>query len=232
MQKVVVLDFGGQYAHLIANRVRRLGVYSEIRDAETSADQLKNYKGIILSGGPQSVYDEDSPKCDPAIFNLDVPILGICYGHQLMQHLLGGKVSPGKTKEYGLSTLQIKQPVSIFKKTPSSIKAWMSHGDTVEIPASGFEEIATTEDCKNSALMDPKRHFFGLQFHPEVTHTESGMDIFDQFLETCGIARDWSIEQFIEEEIEEIKKKIGDKKVFLLVSGGVDSSVCFDLDLS
>lgn len=228
-QKIVVLDFGGQYAHLIANRVRRLGVYSEIRDAETPADQLKNYKGIILSGGPQSVYDEDSPKCDPAIFDLGVPILGICYGHQLMQHLLGGKVSPGKTKEYGLSTLQIKQPVSIFKKTPSSIKAWMSHGDTVEVPASGFEEIATTEDCKNSVLMDPKRRFFGLQFHPEVTHTESGMDIFDQFLETCEIARDWSIEQFIEEEIEEIKKKIGDKKVFLLVSGGVDSSVCFAL---
>ncbi|MBU1017854.1 glutamine-hydrolyzing GMP synthase [Patescibacteria group bacterium] len=228
-QKVVVLDFGGQYAHLIANRVRRLGVYSEIQDAETSADELKNYKGIILSGGPQSVYDEDSPKCDPAIFDLGVPILGICYGHQLMQHLLGGKVVPGKTKEYGLSTLQIKQPVSIFKKMPPSIKAWMSHGDTVETPAFGFEEIATTEDCKNSALMDPERHFFGLQFHPEVTHTEHGMTIFDQFLAICKVARDWSIEQFIAEEIEQIKKKIGDKKVFLLVSGGVDSSVCFAL---
>ncbi|MBN2096121.1 glutamine-hydrolyzing GMP synthase [Candidatus Peregrinibacteria bacterium] len=228
-EKVVVLDFGGQYAHLIANRIRRLGVYSEIQDAEMPADQLKSYKGIILSGGPQSVYDKDSPKCDPAIFNLGVPVLGICYGHQLMQQLLGGKVVPGKTKEYGLSALRIKQPVGIFRKTPSSIKAWMSHGDTVEAPAGGFEEIAATDDCKNSALMDPKRRFFGLQFHPEVTHTEHGMDIFDQFLAICKVTRDWSIEQFIEEEIKSIKKKIGDKKVFLLVSGGVDSSVCFAL---
>jgi len=228
-QKVAVLDFGGQYAHLIANRVRRLGVYSEIRDAETPAKELKDYKGIILSGGPQSVYDEDSPKCDPALFELGTPVLGICYGHQLMQYLLGGKVVPGKTKEYGLSTLRVKQPVGIFKKLPSAIKAWMSHGDTVEVRAEGFEEIGTTEDCENSALMNAESQFFGLQFHPEVTHTEHGMDIFDQFLNVCKVSRDWSIEQFIDEEIEAIKKKIGNKKVFLLVSGGVDSSVCFAL---
>lgn len=228
-EKVVVLDFGGQYAHLIANRIRRLGVYSEIREPETPASELKKYKGIILSGGPQSVYDKEAPQCDKAIFDLGLPVLGICYGHQLMQHLLGGKVSPGKTKEYGLSTLILKEPVGAFSGLPKTSRAWMSHGDTVQDVAPGFEEVATTEDCKNSALADQHRHFYGVQFHPEVTHTDAGMQIFDRFLEICQVSRDWSIEQFIEEEIEEIKRKIGDKKVFLLVSGGVDSSVCFAL---
>jgi len=228
-EKVVVLDFGGQYAHLIANRIRRLGVYSEIREPDTPAEELKAYKGIILSGGPQSVYEDESPKCDKAIFALGVPVLGICYGHQLMQHFLGGKVEPGETKEYGLSTLFVKDPAGIFADYPASSKAWMSHGDTVETPAEGFVEVATTEDCKNSALADEKRHFYGVQFHPEVTHTDAGMKLFDQFLNICQVSRDWTIEQFIDEEIEEIKRKIGDKKVFLLVSGGVDSSVCFAL---
>lgn len=228
-QKIVVLDFGGQYAHLIANRVRRLGVYSEIREPEVSADELREYKGIILSGGPQSVYDEASPKCDPAIFELGVPILGICYGHQLMQHVLGGEVVPGKTKEYGLSTLTVKKAGRLFVGTPTTSKAWMSHGDSVETLSSGFEEVATTEDCKNSAVANEEKHFYGVQFHPEVTHTDAGMSLFDAFLNICQVSRDWSIEQFIEEEIELIKKKIGDQKVFLLVSGGVDSSVCFAL---
>jgi len=228
-EKIVVIDFGGQYAHLIANRLRRLGVYSEIQDPEVSIDALKSYKGIILSGGPMSVYDKEAPSCDPKLFELGVPVLGICYGHQLMQHLLGGKVVPGKAKEYGLSTLTLKEPVGVFKSLPQSSRAWMSHGDTVEEMAPGFEEVAVTDDCKNSALADLSRHFYGVQFHPEVTHTEAGMPIFDEFLKLCQVSRDWTIEQFIEEEIEAIKKKIGDKKVFLLVSGGVDSSVCFAL---
>ncbi len=228
-QKIVVLDFGGQYAHLIANRVRRLGVYTEIREPEVSAAELKHYKGIILSGGPQSVYSNDSPKCDPALFELGVPVLGICYGHQLMQHNLGGTVKLGKTKEYGLSTLALKESTGLFSGMPKESRAWMSHGDTVADRAPGFEEVATTQDCKNSALADVHRHFYGVQFHPEVTHTDAGMQIFDNFLKICEVSRDWSIEQFIEEEIQAIQKQIGDKKVFLLVSGGVDSSVCFAL---
>lgn len=228
-EKVVVLDFGGQYAHLIANRVRRLGVYTEIREPEISASELKSYKGIILSGGPQSVYAEESPQCDPALFELGVPVLGICYGHQLMQHVLGGTVKSGETKEYGLSTLTLKETTGLFSGMPKESRAWMSHGDTVADIAPGFEEMATTQDCKNSALADVHRHFYGVQFHPEVTHTDAGMQIFDNFLKICEVNRDWSIEQFIEEEIATIQKKIGDKKVFLLVSGGVDSSVCFAL---
>lgn len=228
-EKVAVLDFGGQYAHLIANRIRRLGVYSEILEPEVEASKLKEYKGIILSGGPQSVYDQESPKCEEAIFELGLPVMGICYGHQLMQHLLGGKVVSGHTKEYGLSNLSVKDASGIFKDYPENSKAWMSHGDTVENLAEGFKEVASTSDMQNSAVADESKHFYGVQFHPEVTHTQSGMKLFDQFLNICEVSRDWSIEAFIEEEIEAIKEKIGDQRVFLLVSGGVDSTVCFAL---
>ncbi len=228
-EKVAVLDFGGQYAHLIANRVRRLGVYSEIKDPDVSLEDLKSYKGIILSGGPMSVYADSAPHCDPGIFELGVPILGICYGHQLMQHLLGGKVVRGETKEYGLADLKIHQPDGLFSDISSPKRVWMSHGDTVEFLAEGFEEVASTTDCKNSAVADISRNLYGVQFHLEVTHTEEGMKMLDNFLKLCAVARDWSIEQFIEEEIAVIKKKVGDKKVFLLCSGGVDSTVAFAL---
>lgn len=228
-QKIVVLDFGGQYAHLIANRVRRLGVYSEILDNETLVDQLKDYKGIILSGGPMSVNSEHAPKCDPRIFDLGVPILGICYGHQLMQHMLHGLVVPGRTQEYGLAELSVTSPVGILKDIKSHSRVWMSHFDMVKEPAEGFEIIGSTPDCPIAALANVNKNFYGIQFHTEVTHTEEGMKILDNFLNICKVSRDWSIEQFIQEEIEEIKKKIGDKKVFLLVSGGVDSTVCFAL---
>jgi GMP synthase (glutamine-hydrolysing) len=226
---IVVLDFGGQYAHLIANRIRRLGVYSEILDGETLAEQIPQCKGIILSGGPQSVYDEKSPQCDPKIFDIGVPVLGICYGHQLMQHALGGKVASGKTREYGFAELTVKSPVGIFENMKPSSRVWMSHFDLVSEPAPGFEIIGETPDCSTAALADTERNFYGIQFHAEVTHTDGGMKILDNFLNVCDVKREWNIEKFMEEEIEVIKNKIEDKKVFLLVSGGVDSTVCFAL---
>lgn len=227
--KIAVLDFGGQYAHLIANRVRRLGVYSEILDNETPAAKLRDYKGVILSGGPDSVNDPKAPKCDPAIFKLPIPILAICYGHQLMQHMTGGRVDKGKTKEYGFATLTVKKARGIFMGFPKTSRVWMSHFDTVHKLSRGFEVIASTEDCEMAAVADFERNFYGIQFHAEVTHTQEGRKLLDNFLNICGARRDWSIRQFIKEEMEVIKKKIGDKKVFLLVSGGVDSTVCFAL---
>jgi GMP synthase (glutamine-hydrolysing) len=226
---IVVLDFGGQYAHLIANRIRRLGVYSEIVDGETLMEQIPSCKGIILSGGPQSVYDEKSTQCDPKIFDIGVPTLGICYGHQLMQHALGGHVVSGKTREYGFAELKVLKPIGIFDNLKEKSRVWMSHFDLVKQMADGFGIIGETPDCPTAALADLDRNFYGIQFHPEVTHTEQGMKILDNFLNICNVKRNWSIEKFMEKEIEIIKEKIGDKKVFLLVSGGVDSTVCFAL---
>ncbi len=228
-ERVAVLDFGGQYTHLIANRVRRLNVFSEILDPLTPKEELQKYKGIILSGGPMSVYDDASPRCDDELFKLGIPVLGICYGHQLMQYVLGGSVKAEGTKEYGFSDLNTLNNVGIFKDVKPVSRAWMSHGDTVKKLAEGFVEIGKTEDLENSAVADEARHFYGVQFHPEVTHTDEGMKILDNFLDICDVSRDWSIQKFIREEIEVIKTKVGDKKVFLLVSGGVDSTVCFAL---
>lgn len=227
--KIAVLDFGGQYAHLIANRVRRLGVYSEILDNETSASKLSQYKGIILSGGPDSVNDPNAPKCDPTIFELKKPILAICYGHQLMQHVMGGRVDKGKTKEYGMATLETKKARGIFKDFPDSSRVWMSHFDMVQDMADGFEVIGSTEDCATAAIANFHKDYYGIQFHMEVTHTQEGQKLLDNFLNICDVSRGWNIKQFIKNEIEVIKDKIADKKVFLLVSGGVDSTVCFAL---
>lgn len=227
--KVAVLDFGGQYTHLIANRIRRLGVYSEILDNETPAGALKNYKGIILSGGPMSVYGQNAPHCDKALFELGIPVLGICYGHQLMQHLLGGVVQSGGTKEYGFAKVMVKEKTGIFTDLPDTTRVWMSHGDTVQALAPGFAEIGHTADLPFSAVADQNRRFYGVQFHPEVTHSADGMAMIDNFLKLCNVSRDWNMQQFIREEIDAIKTKVGDKKVFLLVSGGVDSTVCFAL---
>ncbi|MBN1258984.1 glutamine-hydrolyzing GMP synthase [Candidatus Peregrinibacteria bacterium] len=226
---VAILDFGGQYAHLIANRVRRLGVYSEILDPETPAKTLKGYKGIILSGSPASVYEKASPTCDADIFKLGIPLLGICYGHQIMQQQLGGKVDSVAAKEYGLAKFRVKKAAGVFSKFPKSSQAWMSHGDTVIKLAPGFVVAGITEDCPFAAVADTKRHFYGVQFHPEVTHTAHGMKLFEAFLKITGARRDWNMTRFMEEEIGRIKAKIGDRKVFLLVSGGVDSAVCFAL---
>ncbi len=226
---IAVLDFGGQYAHLIANRVRRLGVYSVILDNETPADELLQYKGVILSGGPDSVSDPKAPKCDPNIFNINIPILAICYGHQLMQHMLGGKVTKGKTREYGFAELKVIKHEGIFKEISENSRVWMSHFDLVQKLADGFEIIGKTADCPTAAVANFDNNHYGIQFHAEVTHTQEGNKLLDNFLTVCKVKRDWNINEFIQEEIEIIKRKIGDKKVFLLVSGGVDSTVCFAL---
>ncbi len=229
MDKIVVLDFGGQYAHLIANRVRRLGVYSDIRDGEIDADELREYKGIILSGGPQSVHAKDSLKCDPAIFGLGIPVLGICYGHQVMAHVLGGMVEPGNVREYGKAVVKILEKGGVLEGLEDEEVAWMSHFDQVTGVPEGFKIAASTEDCSIAGMADEARQFFGIQFHAEVTHTPNGMKILENFIEISEAKREWSIEKFIAAEIEAIKEKVGDKKVFMMVSGGVDSTVAFTL---
>ena len=229
MDKIVVLDFGGQYAHLIANRIRRLNVYSEIKDGDTSAELLKEYKGIILSGGPASVSGEGAFHADPHIFKLGIPIFGICYGHQLINHMLGGEVGKGKTREYGPATVQIKEEVDIFKGVKGEINVWMSHFDEIKKLAEGFRGIASSKMCPYTAIINEEKNIYGVQFHPEVTHTPQGMIILDNFINICGAEREWSLEKFIQNEIESIKKVAQDKKVFMLVSGGVDSTVAFTL---
>jgi GMP synthase (glutamine-hydrolysing) len=229
MDKIAVLDFGGQYAHLIANRVRRLNVYSEIFGAETYAEKLKGFKGIILSGGPQSVYDSGSLKCDPAILRLGVPILGICYGHQLMVYIQGGKVESGAVKEYGLAQLKVLKKKGLFEGLHGKETVWMSHGDAVATLPEGYEIIGSTPDCESAAVANFEKNFYGIQFHPEVTHTPSGMKMLENFLDICGVKREWKIDNYIEEEMKAIVDKVGNKKVFMLISGGVDSTVAFAL---
>lgn len=228
MDKIAVLDFGGQYAHLITNRVRRLGVYSELLDCAVDPKKLSKYKGIVLSGGPSSVHEDKAPMCNDGIFKLGIPILGICYGHQLMAFKLGGKVMPGTSKEYGLASLKVVKNDGVLKGIESS-DVWMSHGDTVMGVGDSFSVIGSTDDCEYAAVADFKRNFYGTQFHPEVMHTEYGNEILKNFLEICKCKFDWSIENYIEESVATIRKFAAGKKVFMLVSGGVDSTVCFSL---
>lgn len=226
---IAVLDFGGQYAHLIVNRVRRLGVYAEIVDAGTSYRQFKKYKGIILSGGPQSVYEPNAPTCDARIFGLGIPVLGICYGHQLMVHLLGGTVQSGRTKEYGDAELTVVEPVGIFQGLKEKEKVWMSHGDEVFRLPKGMEAIGSTRDCPNAAVADFSRKLFGVQFHAEVTHTSCGMKILENFLKICRCKKNWNLKIYVRDILKSIQTQAKDKKVFMLVSGGVDSTVAFSL---
>lgn len=242
MDKIAVLDFGGQYAHLIANRIRRLGVYSDIFDGEVSASVLREggYKGVILSGGPQSVHESGSLQADGGIFELGIPVLGICYGHQLLAHMLGGRVDRGVVREYGHANVKVlMKDGGIFKgwgngsgsvgTVPPERDVWMSHFDQVVEMPKGFVLTAETADCPIAGMFDESRKFYGIQFHPEVTHTQDGMKILENFVEICGAKKEWSLDKFIEGEIEAIKTKVGDKKVFMLVSGGVDSTVAFTL---
>lgn len=225
---IVILDFGGQYAHLIANRVRRLGAFSEIRVAETSAEELRGAAGIILSGGPQSVYEKGSPQADPKILDLDIPVLGLCYGHQWMAQVLGGEVRPGKVKEYGQRELIIDTPCEVLRGVPASSTVWMSHGDEVARVPEGFRITAHTPTCAVAAMADEVRRFYGLQCHIEVTHTTEGMRMLTNFVKYCGPAP-WQIDDFVGHVGDQLKKEVGDKKVFMLVSGGVDSTVAFTL---
>ncbi len=227
MDKIVVLDFGGQYAHLIANRIRRLGVYSEIKDGDVGADELSEYKGIILSGGPSSVHAEDGFRCDPKIFDLGIPILGICYGHQLIAHTLGGKVEKGRVREYGSATVDILKKIGILEGVEDRENVWMSHFDQVVEAPDGFEVIASTDDCPIAATVNFDRQIYSLQFHPEVTHTPCGMGVLRNFVAVTGAKHEWNIDTYIEDVSREIVEKVGDKRVFLLISGGVDSTVAF-----
>ncbi len=233
---IVILDFGGQYAHLIANRVRRLGAYSEIRVPEVDPAELKGAAGIILSGGPQSVYEDGSPQADPAILKLGIPVLGLCYGHQWLAHALGGMVRSGKVKEYGETGVtkaggqegKKAGGPDVLKGLPDSFITWMSHGDEVaEVPA-GFTVTARSVNNIVAAMADEKRKFFGIQFHIEVTHTPQGMEILKNFVSLCSPAP-WSIKSFSDHVGTQLKKEVGDKNVFMLVSGGVDSTVAFTL---
>ncbi|MBI4994394.1 glutamine-hydrolyzing GMP synthase [Candidatus Peregrinibacteria bacterium] len=227
MDKVAVIDFGSQYAHLIANRLRRRGVYSEVVLPDTPSEKLAKYKGLILSGGPNSVYEHGAPTISPRIFLLGIPILGICYGHHLIAHLLGGKVETGKTKEYGIAKLSVLKKIGIFDGIRDHTQVWMSHGDTVLKLPSGFVALAKTPDCPIAAAADPAKRIFSIQFHAEVAHTAEGMKMLDNFLNICRVKREWSIEKFLEQKIQQIRYFAGDKKIFMLVSGGVDSTVAY-----
>lgn len=227
MDKIAVLDFGGQYAHLIASRLRRLGVFSEVKRSKTPAFYLKPYKGLILSGGPKSVFAKNAPEYDRRIFNLGIPILGICYGHQLLAYARGGQVVPAKTREYGPANAAILDRSDIFKNLELEERVWMSHGDSVVNLPAGFKVIARTKDCESAAISDPVNRFYGTQFHVEVTHTSCGNQILSNFLDICGAKRDWSLEQFLERKIEYIRSYVRDRQVFMLISGGVDSTVSY-----
>jgi GMP synthase (glutamine-hydrolysing) len=228
-KSIVVLDFGGQYAHLIANRIRRLGAFSEIHEPEISIEELKNAAGIILSGGPQSVYDKDAPKTDPKIFDLGIPVLGICYGHQWMAQTLGGTVKEGKVKEYGYSEIHATEKADgLLRDLRTDFTVWMSHGDEVTALPEGFVTTATSDVCGISAMAHQEERWFGLQFHPEVTHTEHGMEILQRFVDFCRHAQ-WSVENVLDDLKKDIKETVGNRNVFVLVSGGVDSAVVFAL---
>lgn len=227
---VLVLDFGSQYTQLIARKIRELGVYSEIAPFNCSIEKLLSFnpKGIILSGGPRSVYSEGAPLISGSLFAMEIPILGICYGLQLIAHLYGGKVVPSQEREYGKSLLKIQEESELFRgfKKGKEHVVWMSHGDRVEKLPPGFKRIARTLNCENAAIADPGKRIFGVQFHPEVAHTRNGKKLLDNFITgICGCRKTWSMESFIAKEIEAIREAVNGKKVLCALSGGVDSSV-------
>lgn len=226
---IAILDFGGQYAHLIATRLRSFGVYTNNFGCDVEIEKLHNVQGIVLSGGPQSVFSEDALTVDSKIFELGVPVLAICFGHQLTSQLLGGVVSKGQKGEYGPAQLDVLTASDLFKNVSLSTRVWMSHFDEVTKVPDGFEIIASTNDCKIAAMQDKARNIYGIQFHPEVIHSREGTKILGNFVDICGQRNTWDLGSFIDEQCKEIKEKVKDKKVFLLVSGGVDSSVAFAL---
>lgn len=227
---IAVLDYGSQYCHLVARRIRSLGVYAEIFPNSVAASELKNKKvqGIILSGGPRSVYENNAPSLDPEILRMDIPILGICYGHQLLAHSLGGKVVPS-SKEYGKETLTILKRSRLFKGLDKKEQAWMSHGDSVVRLPKGFEHTGRTSDCKFAAYADEKRKIYGAQFHPEVQHTTHGMKLLGNFLDICKCKRDYTIKGLDRKIIAKIRATVGNGAVIMGVSGGVDSLVASEL---
>lgn len=226
---IAVLDFGGQYAHLIANRVRRLNVYSEIFAPDVDLSKLEGACGVIFSGGPSSVYDPGQPAFNPALIESGLPTLGLCYGHQLICKHLGGEVVAGDVREYGAATLEIVPNAKLFAGLGTQEKVWMSHGDVVTRLPDGFRPLGATDDCPTAAVGDDVRHIYGVQFHPEVAHTPNGMAILDNFLKICDAPRTWTMANYAEVAMDAIREQVGQRNLFLLVSGGVDSSVAFVL---
>ena len=226
--KILIIDFGSQYTQLIARKIRESKVYCEIYPYNSPLSKIKQYNAnaIILSGGPSSVYDKNAPIISKDLFKLNVPFLGICYGMQIMAHLLGGEVKPAKNREYGHSKLEILRKSSLLKGCGKSSLVWMSHGDVIVKIPTGFKITAQTETCDTAAFEYPEKKFYGLQFHPEVVHTECGTDILNNFLfKISGVKGDWELEDFISDKVGEIRKKTGGAKAICALSGGVDSTV-------
>ena len=225
---VIVLDFGGQYNQLIARRVRECNVYCEVHPHTLSLDKIKemNPKGIIFTGGPNSVYGEDSPKCEKEIFELGIPILGICYGSQLMSHMLGGTVETAPVSEYGKTEVTVDTTSKLFDGVSENTICWMSHTDYIAKAPEGFKITGHTPVCPVAAMELPEKNLYAVQYHPEVMHTQEGTKMIRNFLyNVCECAGDWQMDSFVETTIEAIRKKVGNGKVLCALSGGVDSSV-------
>jgi GMP synthase (glutamine-hydrolysing) len=230
-QAIIVLDFGSQYTQLIARRLRELSVYSEVWPPDTPAEKIAARRpvGVILSGGPRSVSDESAPKCDPALFALKTPVLGICYGMQLMADTLGGRVAPAPQREFGHATVSVTgdgESAALFANVPGEIRVWASHGDFVAAAPLGFSVVATSANAPIAAMADPARSLYALLFHPEVVHTDRGLEILRNFAyNVCGCTGDWTMASFVEEATARIRAKVGDARVVCALSGGVDSTV-------
>ena len=226
-EEILILDFYGQYNQLIARRVRECNVYSEIVPFDASIEKIKKIapKGIIFTGGPSSVYEENAPRLDKEIFELGIPILGICYGMQLISYSLGGNVQKAEKREYGTTTVNFDNTSPLFKGFSDKNDCLMSHTDFVEKLPEGFKKIADTSHCPIAGMANDEKKIYGIQFHPEVNHTQNGTKIISNFLDICGCKRDWNMSSFVEESVKQLKEKIGDKKALCALSGGVDSSV-------
>lgn len=227
-EKIFVIDFGGQYNQLVARRVRECQVYCEIYSYKTELEKIKtmNPKGIILTGGPDSCYEEGAPSCAAALFESGIPVLGLCYGAQLMMHVLGGKVEKAPVREYGKTQVHLDTASALFQGLPETTICWMSHFDYISRLAPGFTAIAHTKDCPVAAAECRERQLYAIQFHPEVLHTVDGIRMLDHFVkDVCGCTGSWRMDSFVEQAIREIREKVGDGKVLCGLSGGVDSSV-------
>ena len=229
---ILVLDFGGQYCHLIGRRIREHGVHSEIIPQDITPEETKklnekfNVRGLILSGGPSSVYERDAPRLDPQILDLNLPVLGLCYGHQLVAQLINGKVAPATCKEYGIAHVVIDKPVGVLKSLGEKEKVWMSHGDTVFSLPPDFEVLAHTENCPVAAFRHKTKPIYGLQWHPEVVHTEKGVHMLRNFIfEVCKCQANWQMGDIIADMINELKAEVSEEKAIIGLSGGIDSSV-------
>src|SRR6185436_8444487 len=227
-QTIVVLDFGSQYTQLIARRLRELSVYSEVWAPDTPIETIRARQpaGIILSGGPKSVSESGAPRCDPGVYDIGRPVLGICYGMQLMADALGGRVAPAPQREFGHATVTVAAPGALFTGVPSEIRVWASHGDLVAAAPAGFSVLATSANTPVAAMQDGARGLYALLFHPEVVHTERGLEILRNFaFGICGCTGDWTMASFVEEATARVRRRVGSGRVVCALSGGVDSTV-------